>query len=441
MPFEHVDVWVPSHAGDSYPREFGGGKRQRTCDGSDGARTFRLRYGGSVTVGAQVDPVPAGGGRGPPGRSPLTDEDKQNFALFGDYSEKVSYFFRSMKVAARTWPFGFAHTSSALPRPKQFSFSNGCGLPGRIFKSGIPTWEQFVSKAPADLFERRGGAVQFGIKTALGVPVVSPNVGRVVLILYSKHDRPKDEALVGRMITDLKLMNPCARWRLVVDIDSDASASAGGTDPSAPSRPSSLCNPPAVGGAGAARVSPVLSVRAAGASPPPVAAAAQAGPPAPPSGEDPRVRDLILLLGESIPSDLSTPLGKQLHGLMSLRLVLLKRQRTPEEDQLVETVLVLFESYKSASRPRGDIAILLARDFSFHLQHCQTLSLMYGQQPLAQRPLLMAPHQQPLYAPAGGMPAAASFGSLGNLVAAGQVGSSIFTKQRRSLSSCDGSTH
>ena len=322
---------------------------------------------------------------------------------------------------------------------RQFSFSNGCGLPGRIFKSGVPTWEQFVSKAPADLFERRGGAVQFGIKTALGVPVVSPNVGRVVLILYSKHDRSKDEALVGRMISDLRLMNPCARWRLVVDIDPDASPSSGGVGTAPTTRPSSLCLPPAVGGAGTAGASPVQSVGAALA---PFAAPAAPTVPPPPSGTDSRVKDLILLLGESIPSDLSTPLGKQLQGLMSLRLVLLKRQRTPEEDQLVETVLVLFESYKSASRPREDIAILLARDFSFHLQHCQTLSLVYGQrQPLAQRPLLMAPQQQqqPLYAHrAGGL---AGFGSLGNLgMTAGQFSSALFANQR-SHSSGDVSTH
>ncbi|EJK60068.1 hypothetical protein THAOC_19648, partial [Thalassiosira oceanica] len=127
VPFEHVDVWVPSHVGSAAPRGSGAAKRQRTSSagaasesgtgtgGGDDSPSFRLCYGGSVTVGAQVDPPEAGGPE-----VPLTDEDKQNFALFGDYSEK-------------------------------FSFSNGCGLPGRIFKSGIPAWEQFVSKAPADL--------------------------------------------------------------------------------------------------------------------------------------------------------------------------------------------------------------------------------------------------------------------------------------------------
>ncbi len=67
-----------------------------------------------------------------------------------------------------------------------------------------------------------------------------------------------------------------------------------------------------------------------------------------------------------MPSDESTPLGQQLHNIMSLRLVLLRRNRDSEEEQLVDSILFLFDSYVKAGRSRSDITLMLARDFAFH---------------------------------------------------------------------------
>lgn len=269
-------------------------------------------------------------------RVPLSTDEKSNYSLFGDYSEK-------------------------------FSFDPGCGLPGRIFHSGVPAWEQFVSEAHPSLFERRGGAVQFGVKTAVGLPVDSPNVGRVVLVLYSKYDRLKDEQLVGRMMTDLKLLNPCPRWKLVVDVDSPNGGVMMGEDGR-----SSLAPPPAG--------SPVLSASAqesglSNATPATVPVSAV-------SSKEKQIKDLILLLGENIPSDPNSPMGPQLQPIMSLRLILLRGSaRTTEEDHLIDTVLVLFESYLHAGRSRRDIAVMVARDFAFHLGHQQSLAMRYGGAP------------------------------------------------------------
>ena len=358
VPFEHVDVWVPSYvegAPDVTSSPVGA-----SVNGAPPSGNFRLCFGGSVTMGVQVVNLDgsedASGGYATSSnnttaamkRVPLIPDEKSNFSLFGDYSEK-------------------------------FSFNSGCGLPGRIFKSGVPAWEQFVSEAHPSLFERRGGAIQFGIKTAVGMPVDSPNVGRVVLVLYSKYDRCKDETLVGRMMTDLKLLNPCPRWKLVVEVDTPSGANG--------HQSSSLLAPPPSG-------SPVLSTStlstrfsrsnsaSSSASGPSITASAVMSP------KDKQIKDLILLLGENITSDLNSPLGQQLQPIMSLRLILLRgNNRTPEEEGLIDTVLVLFESYLHAGRSRSDIAVMVARDFQFHLQHQQSLAIKYGEVPAP------APHQ------------------------------------------------
>ncbi|KAL7549411.1 hypothetical protein ACHAWF_012685 [Thalassiosira exigua] len=324
VPFEHVDIWVPScvDPGDDATSKSGGSTS--SPGGSQG--NFRLRFGGSVTMGVQIVrdevdldasegrayPAPvAGSPHSPTKRVPLGAEEKSHLALFGSYSEK-------------------------------FSFSPGCGLPGRIFESGVPTWEQFVSEAHPSLFERRGGAMQFGVKTAVGLPVDSPNVGRVVLVLYSRHDRPKDEALVGRMMADLRLLCPCPRWKLVVDVDGPSGQGA------APGASSSLQAPPPAAAAGPAVLAP---------------AASRADP------KEQQIRDLILLLGENIPSDAATN-SPRLQGIMNLRLVLLRgTARIPQQEGLVDIVLVLFESYLKAGRSREDIAAMIVRDFAFHVGH------------------------------------------------------------------------
>jgi porphobilinogen deaminase len=53
--------------------------------------------------------------------------------------------------------------------------------------------------APHHHFERGGGARQWGVETVVGIPIASPSVGRIVVVLYSRHDREKDQELVGRL--------------------------------------------------------------------------------------------------------------------------------------------------------------------------------------------------------------------------------------------------
>jgi hypothetical protein len=148
VPFEHADLWVPS---------FVPGDGQINAAGSN----CRLCYAGSATVSETV-------GEDGKTHKTLSQEEQFNLYAFGDYSQK-------------------------------FSFEVGCGLPGRVYETGRPTWEQSVHNAPHHHFERCGGAIQWGIKTVLGIPIASPNVGRIVVVLYSCSDRPKDQDLVGRL--------------------------------------------------------------------------------------------------------------------------------------------------------------------------------------------------------------------------------------------------
>ncbi|KAL7478046.1 hypothetical protein ACHAW6_003829 [Cyclotella cf. meneghiniana] len=89
--------------------------------------------------------------------------------------------------------------------------------------------------------------------------------------------------------------------------------------------------------------------------------------PSPSVSKSKQINSLLLILCETIPCDPC----QQVHDLMTLRLLLLRPHRTPEENHLLDTILILFESYMNAGRTRADIATMVVRDFSFHLQHQQ----------------------------------------------------------------------
>ena len=158
-----MDLWVPS---------FVNGAQE------DRPTSCRLCYAGSATVETIV------GEDGAKTRQ-LAPEEQFNLFAFGDYSQK-------------------------------FSFDVGCGLPGRVYESGRPTWEQSVQNAPHEHFERCGGAHQWGIRTVVGIPIASPNVGRIVVTLYSCHDRMKDEDLVGRLTEEFTKVSELGFGRSVL---------------------------------------------------------------------------------------------------------------------------------------------------------------------------------------------------------------------------------
>ena len=167
MPFEHVDAWVPSFV----PQQPGGNENDPNA--GPGEQKCRLCFAGSASTDTIVPPD---GGAA----IPLNTEEQFDLVSFGEYSQK-------------------------------FSFDLGCGLPGRVYSSGVASWEQGIQKAPSTLFERCGGAAQWQIQTVVGIPVPSPNVGRIVVLLYSRHDRQRDQEVVNRIATMLTKVSTLLR--------------------------------------------------------------------------------------------------------------------------------------------------------------------------------------------------------------------------------------
>lgn len=99
-----------------------------------------------------------------------------------------------------------------------------------------------------------------------------------------------------------------------------------------------------------------------------------------PGKKDPRIDDVIALLGEFMPADPNSPAANYLSGFMSLRLLMLRQSRSLEEDEFVRTILDSYSSYNAGGRARSDIAMMLARDFIFlsQQQPQQAAFLGYG---------------------------------------------------------------
>ncbi|KAL3794767.1 hypothetical protein HJC23_012777 [Cyclotella cryptica] len=294
VPFEYIDAWVPSFVPDT---------ENDTQEASDQPKC-RLCFAGSM-VTKQVILETNTTRRA----VPLSPEDQFNLSSFGDYSES-------------------------------FSFDVGCGLPGRVYHMGVPTWEQSVHNAPLNHFERVGGAQQWGIRTVVGIPVPSPNVGRVVVVLYSRYDRVKDHDLVIRLTEEFTRLMPSPKWKLVVDV--------GETQAQGPSQQQQQ-NGNAAQNGGSASCS---------------------------NGNDNNAltAEVISIFGEHMPSDPSNPGFAYLQGFMSLRLLLLRTTRTEQEQDIVNTILSSYSSYKAGGRTRPDMALMLARDFMFLNQQHQAQS-------------------------------------------------------------------
>ena len=265
---------------------------------------------------------------------PLSPDDLFNLSAFGDYSES-------------------------------FSFDVGCGLPGRVYHMGVPTWEQSVHNAPLHHFERVGGSQQWGIRTVVGIPVPSPNVGRIVVVLYSRHDRTKDHDLVIRLTEEFSRLMPSPKWKLVVDLGQPQATT---TQQQQQHRSPPMSQAGHVGHAvQQQQQSQSMNVQET------YAASAPSPDPAKLTSE------VISIFGEHMPSDPTNPAFQYLQGFMSLRLLLLRSTRNEQEQDVVNTILSSYSSYKAGGRTRPDIALMLARDFIFlnpqaqqaHSQHDQ----------------------------------------------------------------------
>lgn len=278
VPFEHVDVWVPNI-------------------GSNADQNNVLGFAGCATTETEIPSngkVPA---------NTLDSEDRFNFLAFGDYSQK-------------------------------FSFADGCGLPGRVFSSGLPVWEENVTTSSA-AFERCGGALQWGITSVLGIPLPSPNVGRIVVCLYSRHERKRDDSLVRRLQEEFSKLLPTPKWKLVIDMSSIVPQASNSQNASKSSFSFMSSSNDAEGG--------VLNS----------------------APKDPRVHEIVNLLGEHLSSNMSSTSPSDIDALTGLRLFLLKTNRTHQEKEIEATLLGSYSSYLGCEKSKTEVATMLSRDFSF----------------------------------------------------------------------------
>lgn len=310
-----VDAWVPSFVPDTASDDQKVQTENSSVAGSESKpieekqNKCRLCFAGSI-VAKQVIIGDAAAGQ-VRRAMPLSADDQFNLSAFGDYSES-------------------------------FSFDVGCGLPGRVYHMGVPTWEQSVCNAPLHHFERVGGSQQWGIKTVVGIPVPSPNVGRIVVVLYSRHDRFKDHDLVIRLTEEFSRLLPSPKWKLVVDIGSQ-------------SQPVEVQSQQHQQQEGSETTQQNNTNSTAAAAP----------------DSATLTSEVISIFGEHMPSDQSNPAFAYLQGFMSLRLLLLRSSRSEQEQDIVNTILSSYSSYKAGGRTRPDIATMLARDFIFLQQSSQ----------------------------------------------------------------------
>ena len=164
LPFEHADIWVPS---------FIGNEHNKGVDGSDNLRLFHAGH-----------------------------------ATRSDLEQSVAYKMND---------YGIYSTN--------FSFAPGVGLPGRVYASGLPSWEGGVDDADPTYFERAGGAKVYGVRCALGIPLHTANIGRIVLALYSVTNVPENKMLTSKILADFTKWVPEPKWKLVIDLGPTAVAS------------------------------------------------------------------------------------------------------------------------------------------------------------------------------------------------------------------------
>lgn len=155
LPFQHVDVWVPSTAP---------GK------GPNAQEELRLFHAGHGT---------------------RHDLDPTLFWQLHEYGEYSTAFSFSAK---------------------------GAGLPGRVYSRNRPSWERHIHCADPKIFERVGGAKVYGVKTALAFPLTTKSSERIIVALYSISDLQQDESIIARCLNEMKRFNPEPSWKLVVEM-------------------------------------------------------------------------------------------------------------------------------------------------------------------------------------------------------------------------------
>ena len=324
LPFEHVDIWVPSF------------NSSATRPSSD---EIRLYHGGFATR-HDIDPL-----------------------LYSQLNEYGSYSTR-------------------------FSFASGAGLPGRVFETGRHAWDRHIDEADPHFFERAGGAKVYGIKTGFGMQLSTNALGRMVVAMYSTRDLVEDESLVQVCKTALAKFSPQPKWKLVVDVESaETTRIASPTSPRSPEVSKGLVHLQYNQGTSQTQhydhgfpqnVETRVQRTGSTASFSSAACVSTSSRTSDPDYE--QDTKIATLLGEHIPlQEMPPPMPQaaasqqlisptMIPDFMSLRLLLLKSpaRRSIAENEVAEIIRKSFAGYsQAAKRSPQELALLIVKDWQF----------------------------------------------------------------------------
>jgi hypothetical protein len=272
------------------------------------------------------------------------------YATRGDLEDNVAYSFHEYGVYS-----------------DNFSFEPGHGLPGRVYTSGEIAWDTAIDEANPKFFERAGGAKVYGVKTAVGIPLSTPLVGRIVVCMYSKHNVPENMAIAKECAAELMKYSPEPKWKLVIEMNNGpvkpvASAKAQDNKPEAGSYSSIQIS--TAKGQGPARG---FTTQVVGCTNPGGANT---------SSMDQEEQRIVTLLGEHMPlsngstgesSSSAGSSGNLLQHFMSMRLLLLRpaARRMSRENEMIDVLKNSFRAYAKENRRSGaELASLLAKDWA-----------------------------------------------------------------------------
>ncbi|KAL3940204.1 MAG: hypothetical protein SGBAC_005211 [Bacillariaceae sp.] len=208
---------------------------------------------------------------------------------------------------------------------KAFTFHPNHGLPGRVYSAGKAQWEYDLSNPR--VFPRHKGAKASGLQTAIGMPVSTPGVGRIVVVFYSSSKIMEDQSFLSRCTSELASYAPTPKWKLVIEI--------GNPQPRPPTQ-----SKPAVTKGSTSEM----------------------------AGESGVVDEMVSLLGNELASAANAnPSPQNMSSqMMGMRLSLLKSpsSRSAKENELVGTLEGSYKAYaKDNKRSESELARLLVSEY------------------------------------------------------------------------------
>jgi hypothetical protein len=269
-------------------------------------------------------------------------------------------------------PARFAQLNEYGEYSTKFSFKPGCGLPGRVYTTGEPSWERRIGDADPTIFERAGGASVYNVNTGFGIPLSTPVIARMVVVMYSRVDVVEDPNIIDMCRAELGNYAPEPKWKLVIEMPGGSQPTQHGT--ALRHRSSSISSGNS------------FAVNKMAAS----------------NSVDPLDEEhtIATLLGDHIPltelpetsSKFAPPFAQPnalIPHFMSLRLLLLRSRdkRSADDNDAIEIIRKSYRGYaRDSRRSENEVAYLLVRDWQFLQQSAQSAAPLQMHKPPSPQP-------------------------------------------------------